>query len=560
MEKDKIKLGLLIITLGVLGTLSYYTYETTRTLTPEELRTRLIDEANSGDPQAEFRLGVNYFKGWGGFTLNYEKSFEYFKKSADHGNPKAAFNVGVAYLNGEGVSPDTDNAIKYLTKVTELDKSSELAGNAYFVMSGIYYANRNDKSPYYNPKLAIDYMLKAKELNYHLANYTLGLYYIDGSIVEKNIDKGIQYLKEALNSEKKNVSYMNSIADAYLEIKNYSDAALYYKMAIENGSNNSSYQFLFSMIKDNKKDDGINFIKTMSTKNASSGTLLSHLYMTDEIQGGDSKDILTLLDNGIKNKIPEAAYLYGIIYLQGKYGLHGNKEAKKFLELGLNINSVTYQPDGLLLAEIYLDGKSSPKDIKSAIWTLKELSRDGSIDATNKLIEIYNSDKYGLKNKESVENYESRLSKINDENNLNSEIIKTIFKDSTLFNYNNYSYAQAIRSKVRANVVLPQGIKGNPQTVIMVNQEKDGTVTKTTLLKSSGNSDLDNAVILAINKSSPLPTYKNTDDTPNEIEITYIPFEDYKKKEQDDFLKELKIEEEKLKLQKEAKTNKNYNW
>lgn len=62
-----------------------------------------------------------------------------------------------------------------------------------------------------------------------------------------------------------------------------------------------------------------------------------------------------------------------------------------------------------------------------------------------------------------------------------------------------------IRAKVRANVVLPDNIAGNPEAVFNVTLLPTGEILNATLVKSSGNKQYDDAVIRAIEKSSPLP-------------------------------------------------------
>lgn len=66
-------------------------------------------------------------------------------------------------------------------------------------------------------------------------------------------------------------------------------------------------------------------------------------------------------------------------------------------------------------------------------------------------------------------------------------------------------YADEIRARIKANIVLPPGIKGNPEAVFDVVQLPSGNVLNVVLRKSSGLPVYDAAVERAIRKASPLP-------------------------------------------------------
>ena len=66
-------------------------------------------------------------------------------------------------------------------------------------------------------------------------------------------------------------------------------------------------------------------------------------------------------------------------------------------------------------------------------------------------------------------------------------------------------YADAIKRKVRSNIVLPGNLNGNPEAIFKVIQLPSGEILDVKLSKSSGNVALDAAIERAILKSSPLP-------------------------------------------------------
>lgn len=66
-------------------------------------------------------------------------------------------------------------------------------------------------------------------------------------------------------------------------------------------------------------------------------------------------------------------------------------------------------------------------------------------------------------------------------------------------------YRDLISAKVRGNTRLPDNLKGNPEVRILVRLLPTGEVQRVQLTRSSGNPAYDDAVLRAIEKSSPLP-------------------------------------------------------
>jgi colicin import membrane protein len=88
------------------------------------------------------------------------------------------------------------------------------------------------------------------------------------------------------------------------------------------------------------------------------------------------------------------------------------------------------------------------------------------------------------------------------------------------------AWVDAIRAKIRSNIVLPPGINGNPEAQFDVVQLPTGDVLTVTLRKSSGNSALDDAIIRAIRKSSPLPKPSDPSLFQRSFTLHYWPFEE----------------------------------
>ncbi len=87
------------------------------------------------------------------------------------------------------------------------------------------------------------------------------------------------------------------------------------------------------------------------------------------------------------------------------------------------------------------------------------------------------------------------------------------------------AYQNAIRQRVRQNIVLPPSVSGNPEATFVVDQLPDGTVMELRLKKSTGNAALDEAIERAIRKSSPLPLPTDKALFARTLELKFRPLE-----------------------------------
>ncbi|MDR3300585.1 MAG: cell envelope integrity protein TolA [Candidatus Accumulibacter sp.] len=89
------------------------------------------------------------------------------------------------------------------------------------------------------------------------------------------------------------------------------------------------------------------------------------------------------------------------------------------------------------------------------------------------------------------------------------------------------AYIAKIGGKIRGNIVLPLALDGNPEAVFKVTQLPTGEIIgDPRIVKSSGNRALDEAVMRAIKKSSPLPLPDDRGVFDRELNIPYRPFDE----------------------------------
>ena len=68
--------------------------------------------ASAGDPQSQFRLGIQYALGQD-VPRDMPQALFWYRKAADQGNGEAQYNLAVAYHNGLGVSRDEAESVRW---------------------------------------------------------------------------------------------------------------------------------------------------------------------------------------------------------------------------------------------------------------------------------------------------------------------------------------------------------------------------------------------------------------------------------------------------------------
>ena len=93
-------------------------------------------------------------------------------------------------------------------------------------------------------------------------------------------------------------------------------------------------------------------------------------------------------------------------------------------------------------------------------------------------------------------------------------------------NSSDEKYRFALGNRIRNNIVLPPGIKGNPEGEYRITQLSSGAVIEVRTTKSSGNRALDEAIERAIRKSDPLPLPDQPSLFKRELKLKYRPFDE----------------------------------
>lgn len=189
-----------------------------------------IEKANISDiynkkmPFPQFEMGIRYYTGTNGLTVDYDKAIYWFSNSSkDEGNAKADMMLAAMYYQGQGFEKNTSKALSFYSR----------AGNrglldAQLILTGMYFFNAEFMNQEYAnywiykaignssevaealksmillnaedykaiAKLVPMYELQAKN-NEGIPNFILGYLYFTGKGVKQSFEKSKDYLSAA---------------------------------------------------------------------------------------------------------------------------------------------------------------------------------------------------------------------------------------------------------------------------------------------------------------------------------------------------------------------------
>ena len=87
----------------------------------------MTEAAERGNIEAQFFLGLYYYKGKGG-TVDMAEGAKWFQLAAEQGYSEAQFSLGLCYEHGDGVDVDFIEAYKWflLAEATEKERVDEM--------------------------------------------------------------------------------------------------------------------------------------------------------------------------------------------------------------------------------------------------------------------------------------------------------------------------------------------------------------------------------------------------------------------------------------------------
>ena len=186
----------------------------------------LIGKAESGDVEAQVKLGIRYFDGQD-VVQNYKEAVVWLSKAAELGNVDAQYRLGICYEYGRGLVIDYKQAATWYRKSAE-QGNAEAQNN----LGDCYYFGRGLNQNY---KQAAAWYRKSAEQGNAIAQYNLGICYNNGEGVEDDWEEKLKWYKKS--AEQGYVEAQVALADWYYDTgRDDKEMLKWYKKAAEQGS------------------------------------------------------------------------------------------------------------------------------------------------------------------------------------------------------------------------------------------------------------------------------------------------------------------------------------
>jgi predicted Zn finger-like uncharacterized protein len=191
-------------------------------------------KAESGNPEAQVRLGLCYLMG-AGVPRREAEAVKWFRLAAEQGAVAAYCWLSVCYERGEGVAKDAAEAARWLHRAAEQGNADAQLALAFRYAKGEGVAR--------NAVEAASWYRKAAEQQHAEAQYWLGVCCAQGDGVQRDMAEAVEWLRKAADQE-------NTDAQSYLGFchqrgegvtKNAVEAANWYRRAAEQGNAVAQY-------------------------------------------------------------------------------------------------------------------------------------------------------------------------------------------------------------------------------------------------------------------------------------------------------------------------------
>lgn len=116
---------------------------------------QLLQEANRGNPKAQFAIGDLYYTGKLG-PKNDRKAIEYYQKAANQGYAEAQYALGDMYYRGYGVTKNDTKAAEWFEKASDVGDAGGQMALASIYLSGKDVPKDIEKSKYYLQKACLN--------------------------------------------------------------------------------------------------------------------------------------------------------------------------------------------------------------------------------------------------------------------------------------------------------------------------------------------------------------------------------------------------------------------
>ena len=305
---------------------------------------RLLHEAEQGNADAQFNLGVCYYHGKG-VEQDHVVAVKWFRKSAEQGYARAQCILGACYDIGSGVVQDWEEAVKWYRKAADQGNvdAQNMLGDSYYGGLGI---EQDDVE-------AVKWFHKAAEQGYAKAQNNLGECYKNGRGVGQDYVESVMWFRKA--AEQGYAKAQNNLGECYKKGRgvgqDYVESVMWFRKAAEQG-------------------------------NAFAQNNLGVCYGNGKGVEQDWEEAVKWFRKAAENDYARAQYILGVCYGNGKGVEQDWKEAVKWFRKAADQGNADAQN---YLGGCYYYGRGVEQDDAEAVKWFRKAADQGNVKARNNL-------------------------------------------------------------------------------------------------------------------------------------------------------------------------------
>ncbi len=188
----------------------------------------LRQKAESGDPHAQYILGLAYAHAYG-VERDPAHAIVWFRKSAEQGYPPGQNGLGVGYMAGDGVQKNEAEGIKWLRQAAEQNYAQGQSNLGLAYVTG--------RAVPKDAAVAVKWFRQAAAQGNPYGEYRLGVCYLVGEGVPQDEAQGLKWVRQAAEQDAPGVHHgMAHLYDDGLGVrKDHAEAARWYRKAADEG-------------------------------------------------------------------------------------------------------------------------------------------------------------------------------------------------------------------------------------------------------------------------------------------------------------------------------------
>lgn len=236
-------------------------------------------------------------------TKYYVKAYELYKEISDS-FPVSLYNMAVLAKKSDDIELEPKQIGNLLSEAYQKGYSPALIELSYYHFNGIEVEWNND------------YMLALEGMDDNpVALSNVGLAYLKGIGVEKNIEKSVELLKRSVEI-KETKAALNNLGVIYLkEYQKIDEAIKYFERALSNGHCKSSLMLGIIYHKDNQEVATKYYKKAIECGELRAKVNLSQLVL----ESGDIEQGIVMLKEAAETENTTAMYNLGLFLIRGMY-------------------------------------------------------------------------------------------------------------------------------------------------------------------------------------------------------------------------------------------------